>query len=430
MDRQRTGTRPDLRPYDRGAPARYGGRYGTGPGTRRRLKTRFFVILGAMLAVTVMVVVLILRAQATSPVEWASAEFSEGYDMLIIRTEVVLEGKNYGKTDFIAEEGQYVTAGDEIAQAYSWQYNDDTASQLLDLQEKILEYEVGTSRAGVIDIKLDDINSRIAAKVDEIALSVSQDRPQDALQLQRELEALLSERVAYLESVVVEDETLRGYNDDKDALTKTIDEWRTPLTAGQDGVVSFYFDGCEALMKPENIGSFTEEALAEVESGKTIETEESDTGFAPLYRIVDTTDWYVVMYAAEAIPEMHEGNVFSLMFDNYLENTYTGIVYDATTLEKNGGFVYTIRIQDDIGPLIGARRVTARLFGQQEGLRVPKRCVETAKGETEEDADITYVETADGQYVQVVIIAEDGDYYLVQTIEGQGSLTVGQRIRG
>ena len=79
-------------------------------------------------------------------------------------------------------------------------------------------------------------------------------------------------------------------------------------------------------MKPENIGSFTEEALAEVEAGKTIETEESDTGFAPLYRIVDTTDWYVVMYSAEAIPEMHEGNAFSLMFDNYLENTYTGVV--------------------------------------------------------------------------------------------------------
>ena len=109
MDRQRTGTRPDLRPYDRGAPARYGGR--NAPGPRRRLKARFFVILGAVLAVTVMMAVLVLRAQATSPVEWASAEFSESYDMLIIRTEVVLEGKNYGKTDFIAEEGQRVDGG-------------------------------------------------------------------------------------------------------------------------------------------------------------------------------------------------------------------------------------------------------------------------------------------------------------------------------
>ena len=429
MDRKRTGSRPDARPYGNTASARNNVRYNTG-GMRRRLKARFFIILGAVLAVTVMVVTLVLRAQATSPVEWGTADFSASYDMLIIRTEVVYEGKNYGKTDFIAEEGQRVKAGEEIAEVYNWQYNDDTLSQLLDLQEKILNYEVTVSRAGVIDEKLTDINSRIADKVDEIALSVSQNRPQDALQLQRELEALLSERVAYLESVVVEDETLRGYNDDKDALLKTIDEWRTNLTASQDGVVSFYFDGCEKLMTPDNIGKFTEEALAEVAAGKTIETDESDTGFAPLYRIVDTADWYVVMYSAEAIPEMHEGNPFSLMFDDYLDNQVTGVVYNATTLEKNGGFVYTIRIRDDIGPLIGERRVTARLYGEQEGLRIPKRCVQTARAETEEEADITYVETADGQFVPVLLIADDGDDYLVQTIEGQGALTVGQRIRG
>ena len=53
--------------------------------------------------------------------------------------------------------GSALTAGDKIAEVYSWQYNEDTGSQLLDLQEKILDYEVGTSRAGVIDPKLDDI---------------------------------------------------------------------------------------------------------------------------------------------------------------------------------------------------------------------------------------------------------------------------------
>jgi hypothetical protein len=405
-------------------------RYNTG-GTRRRLKARFFIILGAVLAVTVMVVVIVMRAQATSPVEWGAADFRASYSMLIIRTEVVYEGKNYGKTDFIAEEGQRVAAGDEIAEVYSWQYNDGTISQLLDLQAKILDYEVGVSRAGVIDEKLTDINGRIAGKVDEIEASVAKGRPQDALSLQRELEALLDERIAYLRSVVVPDNTLRGYYSDEEALLKTIDEWRIHLTAGQNGVVSFYFDGCEALMAPDNIGSFTRAALEEVAAGKTIKTEKSEAGFAPLYRIVDTTDWYVVMYSAEAIPEMHEGNAFSLMFDDYLDNQVIGVVYNAT-LEKNGGFVYTIRIRDDIGPLIGERRVVARLYGEQEGLRIPKRCVQTARRETEDGKQetYTYVETEDGQYVPVFLIADDGDHYLVRTYEGQGSLGVGQRVRG
>jgi hypothetical protein len=422
---------------------------------RRKPKARFFVILGAILAVAMMVALLMLRANQTFPVETGKAEFSATYDMLIIRSELVYEAKNYGKTEFIAEEGQRVAAGDEIAEVYSWEYNDDTLSQLLDLQSTILDYEINVSRAGIIDEKLTDINNRISAKVAEIEGAVVGNRPQDSLSLQRELEALMGERTEYMKSVAMPDDTLQGYYSDEEALLETISAWRTALSASRDGVVSFYFDGCEALMTPANIGGFTEKALLEVEAGKTIETEESDAAYAPLYRIVDTTDWYVVMYSKDAIPEMHEGNAFSLIFDDYLDNEYTGVVYNATTLEKNGGFVYTVRIRDDIGPLIGERRVTAKLYGEQEGLRVPKGCVKTVRSKAEESEDtsedvtgsvtaadvtesaaeevledVTYVETADGQYVPVLVIADDGDYYLVQTFEGQGSLSIGQRIRG
>ncbi len=419
-DRQRTGVRQSpYRPYHTGSSSRSGMQVTT----RRRPKARFFVILGAVLTVVLMVVVLLIRAQATTPVEQGQAVFDKQYDMLIIRTEAVYEGKNYGKTDFIAEEGQRIAAGDAIAEVYSWEYNDDTLSQLLSLQQTILDYEENVSRAGVIDPQLNDINSRINGKVAEIQGVVSAKDSQKALALQRELEALLDERSEYLRGAVVADNTLTGYYDNEAALLATIDEWRTELSASQDGVVSFYFDGCEALMTPANIGSFTEDALEEVAAGKTIETEGDDAAYAPLYRIVDTTDWYVVMYSADAIPEMHVGNAFSLLFDDYTDFQYTGVVYNATTLENNGGFVYTIRIRDDIGPLIGERRVSARLYGEQEGLRVKKGCVSVSDGEP-------YVETADGEYVRVEIIADGGEYYLVRTIEGGGSLSVGQRIRG
>jgi hypothetical protein len=190
-DRYKKRARAGSIPYGRAASAGYNVRHGGGSATRRRLKARFFVILGAVAVVVALVVALVLRAQATFPVEWGQADFSASYEMLIFRTEAVIEGKNYGKTDFIAEEGQRVAAGDEIAEVYSWEYNDTTMSQLLDLQETIIDYEVNTSRAGVIDAKLTDINSRIGTKVGEIEQSLLR-RPQDALRLQRELEALLT----------------------------------------------------------------------------------------------------------------------------------------------------------------------------------------------------------------------------------------------
>lgn len=446
--RQKTGIRV-ASPYGTSTSVRH-----SVPGiTRRKPKTRFFVIVGAILAVAVMVVVLMMRANQTFPVERGRAEFSASYDMLIIRSELVYEAKNYGKTEFIAKEGQRVAAGDEIAQVYSWEYNDDTNSQLLDLQSKILDYSTNTIRKDVIDEKLGDINNRINGKVADIKSSIAQRRPQDALALQWELQALMQERTEYMKSVAMPDDTLRQYYSEEEALLKTIGAWCTDLSASRDGVVSFYFDGCEALMTPANIGGFTKEALLEVEAGKTIETQDSDTAYAPLFRIVDTTDWYVVMYSKDFIPEMHEGNAFSLIFANYLDNEYTGVVFNATTLENNGGYVYTIRIRDDIGPLIGERRVTAKLYGEQEGMLVPKNCVKTVRRKVEKSEApaqsaevltpsasasaaeevvevVTYVEMAGGQQVPVKIIADDGDYYMVQAIEGQGNLTEGQRITG
>ncbi len=39
---------------------------------------------------------------------------------------------------------------------------------------------------------------------------------------------------------------------------------------------------------------------------------------------------------------MHLGNSFSIVFEDFLQNQYTGLVYDVTKLEQREGFVYTI----------------------------------------------------------------------------------------
>ena len=119
---------------------------------------------------------------------------------------------------------------------------------------------------------------------------------------------------------------------------------------------------------------------------------------------------------------MYVGNAFSLVFDDYLENQFTGVVFDATELENNDGYVYTILIQDNIGPLLGDRRVSAKLYNIQEGLRISAACLRFA-----EETD--YVETADGQIVPVVVVADDGDFVFIKTYEGQPGLEVGQLLK-
>ncbi len=389
---------------------------------RRKPRFKFFLIVAVIVSAIAVLLIFILRGQPTAAIEWASIEYNANFDMLVVRDEVVYEAKDYGKTYFLATEGEHVQEGDPIVEVYELGYNDETLSKLLDTQKTILEYEIEVSREGIIDEKLNEINARIEGKANEIQQAVFEERRQDSLVLEREMKTLLEERMAYLKSVVVPNDQLREYYADEQALLEQIAGWRRPVTANESGVVSFYFDGCEVIMAKENIGSFTKVILEEIQQGKTIETPQQDITEAPLYRIVNENEWYVVMLSEKSIPEMYLGNIFSLVFEDYLETQYTGVVYNTTKLEENEGFVYTIMVQDDIGPLLGERRVSAKAYNIQEGMRVPASCVK----ETEQ---VNYVETIDGELVPVFIIADDNEYLFIQTYKDQATLEIGQLLK-
>lgn len=389
---------------------------------RRKPKTKFYLVLIGIVAVIAVILILLLSPPRLAMVEMAKAEFDQNYDMLVVRDEVVYEAKNYGKTKYIAVEGQQVNVGDPIIEVYKWGYNDETLSKLLELQKKIMTYQTEVIRAGVIDDTLTDINNRINAKAQEIQQAVFSNHSSVLLTLERDMETLLSERMAHLREVTAADNQLNDYYTQESELLELFASWRSPLAANESGIVSFYFDGCEAVMNKQNIGSFTRDVLEEVLDGKTIKIPEKEQGSAPLYRIVNGNEWYVVLLSDKKIPEMHPGNTFSIIFEDYLDNKYTGVVSNVSELAQNDGYVYTIMIQDNIGPLLGERRVSARLYGVQESFSLPKGCVKKTE-------DINYVESAAGEYIPVLIVADKGDTVLVKTYEGQPGLTIGEQIK-
>jgi len=391
------------------------------PSSRRRPRFKFFVILFASLGVLIAVLVLLLQVRPTTTVEWAEARFDETFNGLIVRDEIVYEAKNYGKTKYIATEGQFVHVGDPIIEVYAWGYNDETLSKLLELQKSILKHQTEVRRAGIIDEKLIEINAMVDDTALKIQQAVVEERHSAVLGLERDMEGLLNERMAYLKSVTVPDEQLRGYYASEAEMLSLFAQWRSHLSAKENGLVSFYFDGCEPLMAKQNIGSFTRAGLEEVFAGKTVETPEKDQAYAPLYRVVNQNEWFVVLLSDKHIPEMHLGNSFSIVFEDFLQNQYTGLVYDVTKLEQREGFVYTIIIQDNIGPLLGERRVSARFYGIQEALRVPKSSIQTIDSED-------FIETVSGQFIPVQVVANDGDNVLIQNLEGQPSLDIGSKI--
>ena len=233
---------------------------------------RVYMIVGSALTAAAVLLILIFQGAPTFRVEQGSKEFTAGFEMLILRDETVYTAKNYGKADFIATEGSHVEKGEPVVKIYELGYNENTVSELLEHRKTILDYEINVSRAGVIDPKLEEIESRISAKAVEIETAVTNADSKSLLALERQMRALLDEKREYLRSVVVPDDQLRKLLSKESELSATIDGWSKVVNSETGGTVSFYFDGCEALMTKENIGGFTKKTLQELLAGKTINT--------------------------------------------------------------------------------------------------------------------------------------------------------------
>ncbi len=83
----------------------------------------------AAVAIVCTALFLILGSQTTEAKK-GELSFSESGQGIIIRSETLYKSENYGKVEFLAEEGQAVTEGTPIAAVYSWNYSDKDYADL------------------------------------------------------------------------------------------------------------------------------------------------------------------------------------------------------------------------------------------------------------------------------------------------------------
>ena len=55
--------------------------------------------------------------------------------------EKLYKSETYGKTTFLAQEGEVVTTGTAIADVYTWDYNANDVAQLNVIEDTIMDYQ-------------------------------------------------------------------------------------------------------------------------------------------------------------------------------------------------------------------------------------------------------------------------------------------------
>lgn len=395
-----------------------------------------FIILGALLVVAIAAALVLAFSESTAEAERGKLSFERSAKGIVVRSETLYESRGYGKTVFLAEEGQAVTAGTDIAEVYSGEYNETDVASLYSLQDKIMDYQQEYVLSGVQNSNLEAMNTSINAKTAEISKIVAGDATGDILKLERELRQLMDDRRKFLKETLNTDEQLKTFFDQESALETRINDWRSTIQAEADGVVSFYFDGAETLLTPENIKKLTVKNIQDIMAGKADlsavagqaqgeSTTGNNTVSRPLYRLVKQNLWYVVIISDEKVPEFENADsAFRVDFGSSVESAEPYTAHVVSCEEDAGKYIYALEFTDNIDQLLLARQVEMTIRADYVGLKVPQNAIKTIDGVK----GIYYMNNGQKQFAPVNVMIVKDDEAIVETVDMASPLAEGMEI--
>lgn len=392
--------------------------------TTRRPTAKFYIFIAIVAAAVIAVVFFVSRVE-TVTVEQGEILFEMDTVAIIARDEEVVTAENYGKANFLKQEGERVEGGTPVAEVYKWGYNDNVMNELVEVQRYILQYQENELLNGVEDAGLTELNAGITEKAAEINGLINGGQAGETRTAERELNELMAQKQDYLNDAVEADQHLEQYYSKEAQLLERVDSWREVLSAPVTGVVSYFFDGAEEVVNAGNIQTMAYEDIKNVLEGSADRQpqQQAQTTEQPLFRLVNNFKWYLIITSEEEIKELSNETVLNIAFSDYLDKQYQGTVAGNVTDERV--HMYMVEITEDIGNLLNERRVNARVFKKFEGLKVPLGALKTENEQTG-----VYVVLGDMKtFVPVNILIEQGEYAIVEPAVENSVLTANQQVQ-
>ncbi len=328
---------------------------------------------------------------------------------VVIRDERSVSTEKYERVSYAVDEGARVFPDTQVATVYKWGYNDEMAQTLAatraDIYNKQMEILDGVEYPELTVMELS-----IAQKEDAIRECAMQ-KTGSMLALEKELEALLLERATYLRSAVQPTEELTALYAQEETKLSQISAYATEVSATEEGVVSFYFDGFEDVLNAAKLDTVNVELVNTAAQGGTGEA--NTTTETKLYRLINDTQWYIAFTTPASEPlRTVEGEQYTLVFDGYEDNLYVGTALAPVYMES--GILNLIQFNISIDALISVRAAKGTLSKDAQGLEIPCKAISMKDGMP----GIEIVEDGTSHRVEVDVLASDEETAIVRSHDG------------
>lgn len=383
---------------------------------KRKPTIKFYIIVAVVLGLIVLGVSLIFRGPDKTVMETGTIIFQQDLDIIIIRDEEVTYAEKYGKAAFSVREGARVTQGSDIAEVYTWGFNEDLLKQLITVQQKIKDYQENTLLNNIPNRDINVMNAQIKKVMEDISSVLCGESNADLVTLEQELSRLMENKRQFLKVNTMADNYINELYQQENALIQQIAEIKTKIYAHKSGIVSYSLDGAEGILTPDTLETVTRAEIDKVTRGVTVKQDTNSTTM-PLYRLVNNFEWYCLIVADKGKPvnELRKGTKFLMTIEGFLDRPYEAEVINTRELE-DGSKLYTLKMTEDMGPLINVRTAKATLRHDFTGVKVPLEGIFELDGKK----GLKVINGSITDFIEVQTLISDGKYAIVEPVnEGE-----------
>jgi putative membrane fusion protein len=273
----------------------------------------------------------------------------------------------------IAAEASGVQQDQEIAVLYTAGYSPKDLANLMTLQQTIKDYQTNNILRSVVDRDLDAIELEISVRLQRISEAMSAKDFDSLLDMEGALKGAMEKRRQYMNTTIQADSHLETLYQQERNLQNRIDANRIVLTTPQEGILSYFTDGYEAVLRPENMDEFTvsntQELMDGIEASGLISGTDTTFGNTPVFRIVQPAPWYLLAILPRTDAAFAPGSVCEVTVDGY-EGTVPAYVVDVRTEKKRS--LVILEIRNAVESALSLRRATVSIRHGAEGLMVPR----------------------------------------------------------
>jgi hypothetical protein len=395
-----------------------------GYGRRYHVRPRFYIIIVAILVLSIWILLNLLGVFRQAKIEWGRLSSDQSITAIVFRNETLVPATQTSRLSCIAAEGQALAKDAPVATLYLSGYSEKDLVTLSNFQNVIKDYQENNILKDSVNPDLVNLNNKIDDKMNEISGKAISHQTKDMAVSEQELKTYIQQRKDFMLTIVNADDKLNLMYQQEANLQSKINQTRTQVNAPADGLVSYYLDGYEANLTVASIPAMTPTTMKPLletmlKNSKPFKSDEVVSKDQPICRIVDATKWYAAIVVSTGESPFVQGMAYDVTFTG-LQKTVSAKAIKVTTEGRNT--LAVLEVKEGMKEMMSLRLINGHLGRDIEGFRIPLGMVKQDNGRYYIGLKGT---GSNVKRIEVTLLGHDDRYAIIEDKTGEGGLAIG-----